>query len=151
MKRFILCLGLSVAIACSVCPTALAEQLQVGTWSGTWVVNRGDNNPRERPVTIEVKKTSDPHWRWRSDEQELLDGTFVGAGSGLSTVRAQISDVSLDDASLSFSFRMVDAKVNCRLVLNSDGDYEGDCGAVGAGGFRGRHLLLSPPKESTEP
>ncbi len=146
MKRFILCLGLSVAIACSVCPTALAEQLQVGTWSGTWA-NRGGNNPRERPVTIEVKKTADPHWRWRSGEQELLDGTFVGAGG--TTVRAQISDVSLDDASLSFSFRTGDLKVNCRLVLNSDGDYEGDC--VGEGGFGGKHLLLSPPKESTEP
>jgi hypothetical protein len=89
--------------------------------------------------------SADPHWRWRSDKRELLDGTFIGANPG---VRAQIGDVGLEIDVLSFSFLMGDDKVSCRLSLNAEGAYKGDCTAA-AINFK-RSVTLSPPEQSPE-
>ncbi len=60
-------------------------------------------------------------------------------------LRSQLSNVHLDKGTLSYSFLLEDATVNCRLSLGEGGAYEGDC--VGAG----RHLTLAPPEDSPKP
>ena len=144
MKHSTVHLGLAIALAWSSLATLQGQQLQEGTWSGSWVNLSSDSNNRTRSVSIEVKKGPDPHWRWRSGHGEVLSATFGRRGG-----RSQLSNVQLDKETLSYSFQYGDATVNCRLSLREDGAYEGDC--VGEGGKpRRRHITLSPPEASAE-
>jgi len=143
MKRSVAHLCIAIALAWSLTSTLQGQQLQEGTWSGTWVRARG-RNPRPRSVSLEVKKTPDPHWRWRAAQGEVLTATFAGQEG-----RSQLSDIQLDKETLSYSYLAGDAKVNCRLNLRPDGAYEGEC--VGEGGSPRATLTLTPPEASTEP
>ena len=140
MKRSIVHLGLAITLAWSLSSTLQGEQLQEGTWSGSWV-NPKSNNPRPRSISIEVKKGPDPHWRWRSGHGEVLTATFVGRNG----LHSQLTNVQLDKGTLSYSFLQGDATVNCRLSLGEDGAYEGDCFGASLGR---RHLTLAPPEDS---
>lgn len=142
MKRPVVLLGFAIALAWSFSSALQGQELQEGTWSGSWINTRGDN-PRPQSVSIEVKKIPDPHSRWRPGKGELLSITFV-----LPQGRAQVSDLRLEKGTLSYSSRVTTGDtINCRLDLRKDGTYEGDCVGEGGGNPR-RHLTLTPPKDS---
>ena len=118
-----------------------AQELQEGTWTGTLVraPRAGGNNPQPQRVSLEVKKIPDPLWRWRPGRGEVLEVVFV-----VPQRRAPVTDLVIGKASLSFSHQREDIQVNCRLDLQPDGAYEGDC--VGDGDARTFRLTLTPPK-----
>ncbi len=141
MTSPILHLGIAATLAWLL-PTALAgERLKEGTWSGTWV-NAGGRNRRPRNVSIEVKNTPDPHWRWRTGQGELMTATFAGLGG---QQRFALSDIRLENGVLSYSLQREDIRVSCRLNLGEEGAYKGDC--TGGDGQRS-HLTLTPPEPS---
>lgn len=119
-----------------------AQELKVGTWSGT--VTQGNQNRNTRPASLEVKMVPDPHWRWRAGPKELLSVTFVTQGGSY-----ELSDIRLEGGTLaySFTFPLRGEKVNCELKRQADGSYEGDC----AGGSYRRRVALTPPTDSPEP
>ena len=144
MKNRIVHLGIAVTLAWLL-PAALpAEQLKQGTWSGTWVRSRGGGNRRVRSISIEVKNTPDPHWRWPTGRGELLSATLAGIGG---QQRFALSDIRLEKGVLSYSFQREDSRVNCHLNLGEDGAYKGDCTR---GDGRRNHVTLTPPEPSPE-
>lgn len=138
MTRFAVLLGLGIALVWSFSSALQGQELQEGTWSGTWVRMDRNNNPQGQGVSLEVKKVTDPHWRWRPGGGELLSVTFV-----VPQGRSQVSGLRLESGTLSYSFRrpVDDQTTECRLALRTDGTYEGDC--VGPQRF---HVTLTPPE-----
>lgn len=124
---------------------AAAQELQVGTWSGTILRLRaaGNQNPQPQRVSLEVKTVPDPHSSWRPGRGELLDIVFVAPGN---QGRNPVADFSVDKASLSFSYRREDTVTKCRLDRQPDGSYEGQC--VGEEDGRRFRITLNPPKGS---
>lgn len=116
------------------------QGLQEGTWSGTRarVGGQGGGNQTQR-VSIEIKKSPDPHSAWRPEQRDVWSLTVVTPDG-----RAQLSDVHLDDESFSFSYRQ-EVPVTCRLSRQADGAFQGMCVGAGDGG-RGYRVTLNPPK-----
>lgn len=127
---------------CLAAAGVAAQDLQIGTWTGTILRLRasGNQNPQPQRVSLEVKTVPDPHSSWRPGRGELLDIVFVGPGN---QGRNPVADFS-DKASLSFSYRREDTVTKCRLDRQPDGSYEGQC--VGEEDGRRFRITLNPPK-----
>ena len=131
-----------------VCVASIAlhsQDLQEGTWSGS-MVRVGGNNPRPQvqKISIEVKKVSDPHWAWRPGGGDVWTVMFVGGPN--QGVRAQVTDLHVDNQSIAFSYKRQDLRTICRLNRQPDGNYEGECtGEDDPVRFR---MTLLPPKAS---
>ena len=131
---------LAVVLAGSASP-ALAQELSVGTWTGTIRAMSGPmRNANTRPVSIVVKKIPDPHWRWRTSG-DLLVATFIVPGNSY-----ELSGLVLKNDKLSYSFASPtnDEPVRCVLSRQPEGGFEGDC----AGGDFNRRITLNPPADS---
>ncbi len=142
MKYAMVRWGLTAALAACFPFAAAGEELQVGSWSGTWTNSSPNGNQRPRDVSIEVKMTADPHWRWRGEKREVLNAKLLGGPRGNQGGSA-LSDVQLDNGALSFSFQVGDSQVDCLLARQDDGTFEGEC--KGTSRQAGR-VLLSPPE-----
>ena len=115
-----------------------ADDLAVGTWTGT-VRNTPPRNPQPRPVSLIVKKSADPHWRWRGGAKELMGIVFR-----VQQAPSEVSEVTFGDGRLAYSFvpPEQDQSVLCTLKRQIDGSYEGDCKGADWGV---RLITLSPP------
>jgi hypothetical protein len=118
---------------------AAADDLAVGTWTGA-VRNTPPRNPQPRPVSLIVKKSADPHWRWRGGAKELLGVVFR-----VQNAPSEVSAVTFGEGRLSYSFTPPeqDATVLCDLKRQIDGNYEGECKGADWGV---RLITLSPPE-----
>lgn len=141
MKHSTAAIVVTVALVYGFASFAQAQDLQVGTWSGT-MRNSTEalGSARIRSVSIVIKKVPDPHWRWRSTG-DLTTATFIIPDGGLQG-SFELSSIVLKDGKLSYSFASTsDEQVRCALARQADGSYEGDCTV---GNFA-RHITLSPP------
>lgn len=106
--------------------TASAQQLDVGTWTGTVTHPNG----RVENVTFDVTMKNDT----------LGIAANVDGGAQVVVFR----DPKLDGATLTFSFP-APSPVQCTLTRRDDNAYEGPCRAPEA--TRGGVLLMVPPKK----
>jgi len=130
---------IAAAILWCFCPPAAAQDLAVGTWTGT-MRNAPPRNPQPRPAGLIVKKGLDPHWRWRGGAKELLGVTFRWQQA-----TAEASNVLFAEGRLSYSFTPPeqDGTVTCDLKRQTDGSYGGECKGADWGV---RLISLSPPE-----
>ena len=133
----------SVVLGLALVSPALAEDLKVGTWSGTSTRVNAGGNRQTRPAFLEVKIVPDPHWQWRGGAKDLLNASF-----GVQQQRSELSAVRFEGGVLFFAFTQPeqDQRVQCDLKRQTDGTYEGDC--RGGPQF---HLVLTPPPDAPEP
>ena len=137
MKQSTGAIVVTVLLGCGLASSVQAQDLQVGTWSGTMRNSTvAPGQARTRPVSLVIKKAPDPHWRWRT-MGDLTTATFmIPQGS------FELSSIVLKDGKLSYSFASTnDEQARCGLTRQADGSYEGDC----TGGDFARHITLSPP------
>ena len=127
----------AVALALFFSAALYAQQLEEGTWSGTRIAMRA-NNPRPMRVSLEIKKTPDPHWRWRPAQGNVWNVTFVTPQR-----RFQVGDLQLDSRTFSFSYRDEEL-VSCQLSRQADGTYEGEC--ITEGSPDKTRITLAPSK-----
>lgn len=131
---------LLIAVACVFVSTLESQELSEGTWSGTVVrIGQGQGNPQPQRVSLEVKKSPDPHATWRPGKGDVWNVTFV-----FQQGRSQATNLRLENGSLSFSHKRGDIQMNCRLDRQPDGAYQGQC--VGDGDARRFRITLTPPK-----
>src|SRR5215212_8532739 len=90
----------AVAILIGSAPLLIhAQQLVVGTWSGTVRNATGAlRNANTRPASIVIKKVPDPHWRWRTTG-DVTTATFSVANGSY-----ELSSIVLKDGKLEYSF-----------------------------------------------
>jgi hypothetical protein len=137
-----------VLVACVgvLARTAWAEDLPLGTWTGTALRMRGDN-PNRQPVQLIVKKAPDPHVLWRGGSGELISVVFQ---LGNANNQREVGQIALAAGRLTFSFTQPDTGdlVNCVLALEvKENAYVGDCGA----GLDRRITLVPPPPAVAKP
>ena len=124
-------------VAVSFSSTLQAQELQEGTWSGTLTLqNQG------QALSVEVKKITDPHWRWRAGTEEVLSATLT-----FPLGQVPLSEIRLEGEQLSYSFTVpqIGAKVSCGLTLQAEGSYDGECAVEGGGGPT-IQVTLTPPE-----
>jgi hypothetical protein len=122
-----------------------AKRVNAIVWTGTAqdISRTGLINPNKQVANLEIKKSTDPHWRWR-DIGDLTITTFV-----IPNRSYDVSTLLRTDEKLSFSFEQLategakDDVVHCVLPRRADGTYEGECTGSSAS-FR-RHVTLTPP------
>ena len=129
----------AVAVWCGLPMHATAQDLALGTWTGT-VRNAPPRNPNPRPASLVVKKGPDPHWRWRGGAQELLGIAFT-----YQQTTVEVGELRVADGRLSYSFADPgqDGTVACELKREADGSYAGECKGKE---FGVRLVTLSPPE-----
>ena len=114
---------------------AWADDLMPGTWTGFAV--RQNANQNRQPVQLIVKKVPDPYVAWRGGSGELLSVVFQIANQNN---QREVSDASLADGRLTFSFLPPDADdtATCVFTLQpKENTYVGDC--------VNRRITLTPP------
>jgi hypothetical protein len=140
VKRGISRVGFTGVLMTLFAAVLSAQQIPAGTWTGTALSLRGRNNQQARPASIEVKKTADPHWRWRPGGGDLLSTTFAVANA-----RWTVGDLQFDGRVLSYWAMREESKITCKLELQPEKNYLGEC----IGESTRLRVNLSPPAEDS--
>ena len=88
--------------------------------------------PQPRAVTVAVRRTPDPQWRWRGGDKEQAARVFT-----LPNQSYVVSVFTLADDALTFSFErpQQEDQVSCSLTRQPEGKFTGRCQASGAANF----------------
>lgn len=125
MKKMAAVLGMVAVLGMWVATPAAAQELAVGTWTGT-MTPPGDQGV---DVTYDVSMTDD-------DELSIVMSVAMMGES------IEFFDIALDDDELTFWWSP-GVRLDCSLARQDDGSFEGVCGD-GAGGDG--ILLMVPPE-----
>jgi hypothetical protein len=103
-------------------------------------------NPQPRNVTVAIRRTPDPQWRWRGGDKDQTTRVFT-----LPNQTFTVNGFSLADDRLTFSFERPGPQdeVNCSLDRQPDGKFAGRCQATGAANFT-VFIELTPPSSTRE-
>lgn len=135
MKRF----AILVAVSGLLAATGLsAQERQEGTWTGTHQRTDGNNRPVQK-ISIEIKKSPDPHWAWRQGAADVWSVTLVGPPVG----RAQVGDLRIEAGAMSFYYMRQDLRYDCRLQQQPTDAFTGRCVADGTNQIF--NITLNPP------